>query len=142
MICGVYAVDTELGRYVGSSTNVVNRWTFHRYHLRRGSHHSSALRTAQSFAFKLLERCIMSTHKGIDHRDCLDFLEQRWMDSTSRLLNSVRLAGKVGNPKSPETRRQMRESALRVASNPAERIRRSERARRQWAIGNIGRKHA
>lgn len=141
-VCGIYAIDTELGRYVGSSIDVVSRWTFHRCMLKKGFHHSKSLNQVKSFEFKLLERCSLSEHKSSDHRDCLDMLEQRWMDSTQRLLNSVRQAGLVGNPKSLETRRQMRESAIRVGSDPEERARRSERAKQQWVRGNIGRRAA
>jgi predicted GIY-YIG superfamily endonuclease len=62
-ICGVYAIETPNGNaYVGSSTNIFGRWCGHRYHLRRGTHHSERLQAAyrkheNALLFRIVEEC-------------------------------------------------------------------------------------
>lgn len=78
--CGVYLIIHLLsGRmYVGGSTDITGRYTFHRYMLRRGLHSSRALQELwtrdgeQAFEFRTLEYCAP---------DVLLACEQAWLDA-------------------------------------------------------------
>lgn len=138
---GIYAVVLIASgkRYVGSAADVVLRWTVHRYHLRRGTHHCQHLQRAwtkygeKKFRFETLERCPVAV---------LDEREQYHMDATPRgsLMNCQPLARTArGYRHTPETKRKMAEAAKRVSADPAERRRRSLRAKAQHAAGKLGR---
>src|SRR5579884_2546151 len=64
--CGIYAiVNTVTGeRYIGSSSKITERFTDHRWNLRRGTHHSASLQKAwntygeDKFLFIILEEVL------------------------------------------------------------------------------------
>lgn len=65
-LCGIYCVHctvTEL-RYIGSSKNIKDRWSRHRYTLRRKKHRNPHLQAAwdmygeSAFEFSILEHCL------------------------------------------------------------------------------------
>ena len=84
--CGVYAIRCLVdGRmYVGGSKDITNRWTHHRFKLRRGSHKTPALQNhwnlhgQGNFEFVVLERCSES--------DLID-RENYWIQKTTDRLN-------------------------------------------------------
>jgi group I intron endonuclease len=139
---GIYAIDLPRRdrRYVGSASNIANRWTVHRYHLRRGTHHSVHLQRAwkkygeQAFRFVILQYCQIEQ---------LAAREQYYMDlvpAKSRMNCHPTARSTHGYHMSECTKQKIRLSALRVAADPKERQRRSKRAKRQWAEGRLGRK--
>ena len=123
--------------YVGQAKDIGLRWAVHRANLRSGVHHCSYLQRAwdkyseAAFDFRVVERCAIGL---------LDELEQWWMDESPALFNSNLTAGHArGFKHKPETLAKMRAAAKRIGADPAERLRRSERAKAQWTQGNIGR---
>lgn len=88
---GVYAiVHLKSGRrYIGSATNIYNRWRDHRSQLRRGVHHSPWLQNAwrkfgeNAFVFGVIEECDRDA-------EVLIAREQHWMDRfNDRLFNII-----------------------------------------------------
>lgn len=86
--CGVYVIrHVSSGRcYVGASKDITNRYTHHRYMLRRGKHKTADLQELWdkcgegAFEFETVEACLPS-----ELRD----REQHWMDVMgSKLLNT------------------------------------------------------
>ena len=141
MTCGVYEIlhDRTQRRYVGSSAEIERRWAWHRTMLRAGKHHCAFLQNVwnkyrpEEFAFKVMEEC--STESLAER-------EQFHMDATvkGKLMNSQPVArSSRGYQHSPEAKRRMSEAAKRVAQDPEERQRRSERAKAQHAAGKLGR---
>lgn len=138
--CGIYLIkQLSTGRtYVGSSSEIEKRLYLHLVTLRCGTHHSQYLqhvwdRSEESdFAFYLVETCPVE--------DLLD-REQVYMDSFKPEFNMQLTAHMSrGWNHSPETRLKMSISAQIVAADPLERQRRSDRAKRQWQEGKLGRK--
>lgn len=141
MTCGVYEIrhDRTQRRYVGSSAEIERRWAWHRTMLRTGKHHCDFLQNVwnkylpEEFSFSILEEC--STESLAER-------EQFHMDATAKgkLMNSQPTArSSRGYQHSPEAKRKMSEAAKRVAQDPEERQRRSERAKAQHAAGKLGR---
>jgi hypothetical protein len=136
MTCGIYAVQGEDGRrYIGASINIEYRWSNHRVYLKRGTHVISAPAT-----FLILERCVLLQHKGVEHQEILDYLEQRWMDSTPTYLlaNAADKAGKSGHPWSKEARKTASDSAIRFANTTEGHALHVEKAKTQHANQNFG----
>lgn len=140
MTCGVYEIrhDRTQRRYVGSSAEIERRWAWHRTMLRTGKHHCDFLQNVwnkylpEEFSFSILEEC--STESLAER-------EQFHMDATAKgkLMNSQPTArSSRGYQHSPEAKRKMSEAAKRVAQDPEERQRRSERAKAQHASGVLG----
>lgn len=81
MACGIYAIANKKNNkvYVGSSKDVGVRWSFHRRHLRAGTHYNEHLQSAwdlygeESFEHRLLE-------ETESNEDTLLDAEQKWMD--------------------------------------------------------------
>lgn len=86
VICGIYMIETPDGsKYVGSSTNIYCRWGGHRYHLRRGSHHSKKLQAAFHanegiVRFSIIELCAANR---------LNVREQFWVNELGASLNTT-----------------------------------------------------
>lgn len=65
IICGIYQIKSERTSklYIGSSVRVEQRWSEHRWSLRRGTHTSPRLQRAwqkhgeQNFSFSVIEEC-------------------------------------------------------------------------------------
>lgn len=140
---GVYEIlhRTTRRRYVGSSAEVEKRLYWHVVMLRKRRHHCSYLQRIwnkygeDSFEMFLLEKCAPSK---------LAATEQKHMDADSRydLVNAQPIARSCrGYRVSAATKAKMREAAIRIASEPEEKKRRSERAKRQHELGNLGRKY-
>lgn len=81
MACGIYAIANKKNNkvYVGSSKDVGVRWSFHRRHLRAGTHYNEHLQSAwdlygeEFFEHRLLE-------ETESNEDALLAAEQKWMD--------------------------------------------------------------
>jgi group I intron endonuclease len=84
---GVYAIrHVQSGRrYIGGSTDMTGRWTYHRFTLRRGMHKTAALQALwtadgeDAFVFEVLEKC--SPVEVLQR-------EQAWLDATPDRLNT------------------------------------------------------
>lgn len=94
--CGVYAIQhISSGKcYIGSSNDIANRFTNHRYNLRRGTHKCKALQDLwskdgeDSFLFKDLEHC---SAENLNDR------EQFYLDRGENILNtSLHHSGRFG----------------------------------------------
>lgn len=129
--CGVYCIihDHSGRRYVGSSIEIEKRLYLHLVLLRKGTHHCPYLQNVwnkygeSQFSFWLLAKCGVSE---------LESREQLHMDQTAneKSMNCHPAAGSArGFKASDETRRKQSEAAKRVAADPAERKRRSDRAK-------------
>lgn len=96
MISGIYKIEhVPTGRvYVGSALHLSARRSFHRHHLRNGTHHSSKLQRAwtkygeQAFSFRTLLLCAP--------RDLI-FYEQRAMDAFDAVRQGFNCVPKAGN---------------------------------------------
>lgn len=142
--CGIYAI-THLPsgrRYVGQAQNIELRWTNHRFHLRQGTHGSTYLQRLwtkhgeSQFSFTILQLCKRKNKT-------LDTLETHWFNLTKEqgLLLNLFPPGKSrrGFTHTVEARKKISEVQLKVGADLEERKRRSERAARQHAEGNLGR---
>lgn len=102
-LCGIYVISTPNGsKYVGSSHNIYRRWSEHRGHLRRGTHHSDRLQKAWDkhggrLAFEVHELCSSSD---------LESREQAAIDQLKAELNTTNYVGNVWA--NPETREKLR----------------------------------
>jgi|SRR5215207_513250 len=102
-ICGIYAIISPGGSaYVGSSQNIRGRWAEHRYHLKRGTHHSSRLQAAykkhgSQLRFIVLEECSV---------DELVAREQFYISQLRARLNCASIVNNVWT--NPETREKYR----------------------------------
>lgn len=105
---GIYEIVNLVNgkRYVGSALDFDARWRDHRYRLRHGKHHSSALQRAwrkygeTSFAFRSIHRCEPSE---------LLIAEQSAIDELRPEYNCCKVAGRcTGRPVSATTREKMR----------------------------------
>lgn len=94
---GIYIIkcDQEDIVYIGSSTEIPNRWIRHRYELNKGIHHNNNLQLAwdaygdESFSFEILEETV----------DII-LAEQQWIDKYERLYNISKQANNpMANPK-------------------------------------------
>lgn len=89
-LCGVYAIihRPSGAAYVGSSHDIVRRWSVHLHRLSAGRHHARRLLDLwlldgpTAFAFVVLQSC---------PRDVLAEREQEWLDIFGELLNTHRL---------------------------------------------------
>jgi len=91
-LCGIYMISTPNGsKYVGSSHNIYGRWSEHRYHLKRGTHHSKRLQNAwnkhkENLKFEVILLC---------NSDILEKEEQRIIDEVDAQLNTSKYVGNV-----------------------------------------------
>ncbi len=100
---GIYQIRLTIDDrcYVGSSTDVRERWYHHRSALDHQKHHSPRLQNAwnkygpDAFRFELLEEC---------DAEILLEREQLWMDKLNSVLNLMRVAMRSGHPQTLETR--------------------------------------
>lgn len=144
MTCGIYRITSLKSNrhYVGSSQDIQRRWATHKCMLNKNAHHSQALQRAwakygkDNFEFVIVEVCNI---------EALHNQEAYWMEK----LNAIGGSGynccpnpgsQRGYKRSEESKEKMRKSAIRVAADPEERERRSERAKAQHAAGNLGAK--
>ena len=89
---GIYRIVLKEDQrcYIGSSIRIEERWDAHKWHLRRGDHHSSYLQNAwnkygeDAFAFEIIEKC---------EADNLLQREQVWLDSEDPAFNMLPTAG-------------------------------------------------
>lgn len=85
--CGVYQIICDHGVYIGASNDVANRYTHHRFRLRRNVHSCKKLQEAwntlgeEAFRFELIHPC---------NPEDLDVLEQKYLDELDNLLNTSR----------------------------------------------------
>ena len=101
-LCGIYSISTPSGSvYVGSSSNIKNRWSDHKSRLRHGKHHSDRLQAAwekhgNNLLFEILEIC---------DRNDLECREQYFIETLKAKLNTTPYVGNVWC--NPDTRKKM-----------------------------------
>lgn len=149
MTCGIYAITntTDQKKYLGSSTDIENRWEQHLQMLRTGKHVNLHLQRAwnrdgaSAFVFAIIEE--VEPEQLLDREQ--EFIDvdfenlynmnpkttrppgRRWINDEIRqkLADAVRLAWaegrKVGTPKSEETRKKMSETRSRLWNDPTTR---------------------
>lgn len=140
---GIYAIYNMLSGkyYVGSAIDIFGRWSVHEATLRLGKHHSYKLQASWvkhgegAFLFEILEFC--------PKRE-LTVREQSWILRLSAYKKGYNVQpnarSSLGSRHSEETCRLMSAAALVAANTVEQKALRSERARRQHAEGNFGRK--
>lgn len=90
-LCGVYEISTPNGsRYIGSSTNIHGRWSEHRYHLKKGTHHSQRLLAAYQkhgdlLKFEVLEICSPEDLNEVEQSH-INRIEKRYRLNTSNFV--------------------------------------------------------
>lgn len=161
MTSGIYRVVTPSGKaYVGSATRFIQRITTHKWHLRKGTHHSPGLQAAYikygeaGLKFEILLIC--------DPKDLL-FYEQRAIDilkpeynvapfAKSRLGTSQKQSAidaarskNIGRKWSEESKQRLREAiakseARKEAAIKSRGVSRSDEFKHRMSILNIGRK--
>lgn len=132
-VIGVYGiVHSPSGRtYIGSSIDVINRYSFHKHALRHGIHKTSELQRMWNqdgedcFEFKVLEFC---------GRDVLLDREQHWLDLQAEPLNTLRNARGLGRPAGSAV---TSEAAKARWSDPEYRAKRSEFLSRRTSTGQF-----
>lgn len=136
---GVYTItSTATGKvYVGGSRHMTNRFGYHRWALRQGTHTSTEFQKEfdqhgmDNLVFAIAEPCSLLELRQV---------EQKWMNSLGdKLLNREHLSTRKGAKHTVETRDKISVSAKRVSNTEEQRHMRSERAKRQHAEGNFGR---
>lgn len=132
--CGIYRIRHKSGAaYIGGSHDLTNRYTWHRYMLRRGKHTSKDLQalwngTLDDFVFEIVELC---------SKDRLREREQFWAEQEPLLVSTRKTKGWT---LSEETKQRQRDSRARYLENPAARAELARRAREQHAQGKLGRR--
>ena len=108
---GIYKIENLISGslYVGSAagkTRINRRWEAHKYHLRRGTHHSSILQNSwnkygeNEFRFIVIEYCLP--------KECIA-REQYWMNFLTPKYNISPIAGnRLGTKNTEESRARMR----------------------------------
>lgn len=118
MNSGIYVIlNLENGKhYVGSAVNFDDRWSVHRHHLKKGTHHNPKLQCAwnkygeDSFRFDRIE--VVSNEELIQR-------EQFWIDATTPFYNICRVAGsRLGAKLTEEQRRANSECQKQFWNSP------------------------
>ena len=113
MTSGVYEIlnTTNGNRYIGSAKCFARRWTAHRNHLIKGTHHSRHLQSAwnkygeESFKFKPILTCAPT-------KQMLLFYEQQLLDKVKPEYNILTIAGShLGSKRAPGFQIGRRQSA-------------------------------
>lgn len=128
--------------YIGSAVNIVSRFTHHRHMLRKNKHANKKLQFLWNNSLEgYWVFCQLLPPASVR---LLLKQEQYWIENwPGEILNIHPRAGTAtGHRLSNATKQKMSEAAIRVAASPAERARRSARAKAQHATGNLGKKHA
>lgn len=110
-LCGIYRITNSVtgDSYIGSSTNIHERWRAHQRHLKAGTHHNVRLHKAwltygsQAFDVTVLELCAAAL---------LVETEQRYLDAERPTYNVALTAGQgpgmAGKKHSAATRAKLR----------------------------------
>lgn len=136
---GVYLIRcTATNRvYVGSSSDIAKRWTWHRHALSKRKHHISPLQERydaaglEGLSFEVAELC---------EREQLMSREQAHIEAHGVYVanSSPTAVPGRGRKSTPEQRERARQAAIKRGACPEERARRAERARAQHAAGKLG----
>lgn len=121
MISGIYQISNKKTgwRYIGSATNVANRWATHRNELNAGKHSNSILQRSwdkhgeEAFEFSIIEEV---------PKEALLVAEQHWIDITwgKKLYNRRRDASSnLGVRHTPESKKRMSEAQRALPVTPA-----------------------
>lgn len=103
-ISGIYSIKTPSGStYIGSSNSIYRRWSEHKRHLRKGTHHSTRLQAAwnkhgNALVFSILEVC---------PSEDLESREQHYILSLNAKLNTTQYVNNVWC--NPKTRKKLAE---------------------------------
>lgn len=138
--CGIYGIFHNPTRkvYIGQATQLENRWSVHRFHLRKGTHHCTHLQNSwnkygeNQFRFKLLEEC--NTVR-------LDELEHKWYYTYFPKVFNLQPPGKQarGYKHTETTKKRMSKAAKIFGNTKEQRAIRSARAIEQHRLGKLGR---
>lgn len=142
MKSGIYIIRCKVTRmvYVGQSQDIIKRWSVHRATLKYKKHHCRYLQNVYNqygpskFEYVVVEYCTL---------DKLDDREQYWINiyGTKNIYNISHYGGQArGYKYSEEAKKRMSVRAIKIAADPEERKRRSERCRKQHAEGRIGKR--
>lgn len=108
IISGIYKIENTINRksYVGSSNNIMRRWSFHKWGLTNGKHHSQKMQRAwDKYGELVFEFCVLEL--VVSNDDLLTY-EQKWLDSLQPAYNILNIAGGNGRrPCSEETKRKI-----------------------------------
>ena len=130
--CGIYTITSPSGKmYIGSSTNIPERWNKHLKQLRTKTHHNTILQNA----FDKYGADLKFNQVLICRKEDLLFYEQLLMDSYKPEYNlSPTAANTLGYKHSEETKLKLKE-AWKNRSAPSEETRKrtSESSKRSWA---------
>lgn len=138
MNSGIYRIRNLVNGkcYIGSAFNFERRFILHRHFLRNQKHNPKLQRAwnkygEDAFVFEIIE---YHPKEGIYPREEFYIAEY---NSFHKGYNCTQV-GVGGGPCSEAAKKKMSVSAIRVAADPEERKRRSERAKRQHAEGKLG----
>lgn len=88
--------------YVGSAVSILNRWTTHKWNLKRGTHHSTYMQNVFN-----KHGCVFEYHvlELVEKAEDLIAREQSWIDLYKPVYNTAKVAGStLGVKHSPEAR--------------------------------------
>lgn len=118
-LCGIYSIINCINShcYIGSSTNIKQRWNMHLFELRHDKHHSQHLQRAwnkygaSNFEFRILE--VLSNFDG------LILTEQAWIDKINPEYNICKVCCNtpLGVRRTDETRKKL-SKALKGKKQP------------------------
>lgn len=109
IICGIYCITNKINKkeYIGSSCNILHRWSLHKGHLRKNKHHDFILQRAwnkygeQNFVFEILEEC--------DRGNLLE-IEQNYISVLKPSYNLSKNATRAGAIMSEETKNKFKKT--------------------------------
>ena len=130
-ICGVYKITNNVNGkfYIGSSVNIISRWSGHLSDLNKNKHHSRYLQRAWNkygadyFSFEIIEQCEKSQ---------LIAREQHYFDTKKPQYNILPKAGSCLGSKHSEERRR-KNSLAKIGNTFAREYMRSEEARKKFS---------
>jgi group I intron endonuclease len=97
MICGIYSIQNIVTgkHYVGCSTNCRRRWTYHKYQLKSGTHHSIKLQ--RSYDKHGLEAFVFTIIQEIDNPEDLHDVEADFIELYQSWSNGYNVLKPVAN---------------------------------------------
>lgn len=137
-ICGVYKITSPSGSYyIGSSVNVLSRWSGHKADLRNGRHHSPPLQRAankygvDALKFEILFECERPVLRHLEQlavdwcapeynasRSTFEALTELWQDPEFRERNSKRVGEQIKRLRQdPVFREKHRKASSRALSD-------------------------
>lgn len=121
-ISGIYAlINTINGQiYIGSSSDIMHRWSYHKRYMERGTHEQKKLREAalefgvSAFLISVLEEC--------NERELLKHREQFWLDTSLPELNTATSAFDTRGVLPTEEQNRKKSEAMKGKTNEGSRL--------------------